>query len=368
MKRFLIKIIVLILKILYAPMKLRRTQNKIVWLSRQSSDMSLDIRMLSRAIYAISPETKQVFRLRRLRGVHDVSISYGLSLIKDMWEISSAQVAVTDTYSILLSCLKHKDVLKIIQIWHALGAVKKFGLQSVGRAQGRDARIAEGMSMHKNYDYVVAPSKATAKFYIEAFGCGQERIKLASLPRVDVILDGTSRRKEFEELNPACAGKRIILYLPTFRKNDSTYAQLLERVFSNSDEISLITSLHPLSKKNSSLPRFNGLFSTYDLMKLSDEIITDYSASSFEGALLGKPLWFFIPDFEYYCNEQGINTDITAEFPSACFTDPQLLRRSIENGNYDHKALSAFVDKYVEYKGTDNTSILAKWICSFIKK
>ena len=368
MKRFLIKTIVLILKILYAPMKLRKTQNKIVWLSRQSSDMSLDIRMLSSAIYELSPDTKQVFRLRRLRGVHDISLSYAFSLIKDMWEIASAHVAVTDTYSIPLSCLKHKKELEIIQIWHALGAVKKFGLQSVGKTQGRDARIAEGMSMHKNYGHVVAPSAATAKFYLEAFGCTDASIKIASLPRVDVILDGKSLRDEFERLNPSVVGKKLIVYLPTFRKNDLQCAEALNNAFSDSEDIALITSLHPITKKNADRYGFKGQFSTYDLMKLADGIITDYSASSFEGSLLQKPLWFFVPDFEEYRIEQGINTDITAELPNACFKEPDSLYHAIRKSDYDIKSLVDFSDKYVENKGTDNTAVLAKWICYFIKK
>ncbi len=368
MNGLLIKTIVLILKILYAPMKLRRTQKKIVWLSRQSSDMSLDIRMLSRAIYEFSPEIKQVFRLRRLRGEHDISISYGFSLLRDMWELASAQVAVTDTYSIPLSCLKHKKGLEIIQIWHALGAVKKFGLQSVGKVQGRDARIAELMSMHKNYGHVVAPSNDTARYYLEAFDCKHAKIFIGSLPRVDVIMDGSSRRDEFLAMNPAFANKKILVYLPTFRKCDVDCAERLNEAFADSPDYAVVTSLHPLSKRKAANRfEFNGDFSTYDLMKLSDGIITDYSACSFEGALLKKEMWFFIPDFDKYRDEQGINTDVTVELPNACFTDALQLRQAIERCDYDYAALVSFAKKYVEHQGTDNTEKLAKWICSFIK-
>ena len=367
MKGFLVKTIVWILKILYAPMKLRRTKKKIVWLSRQSSDMSLDIRMLSQTIYDFRPDVEQVFRLRRLRGEHDISLSYGFSLIKDMWELASAQIAVTDTYSIPLSCLKHKKGLEIIQIWHALGAVKKFGLQSVGTPQGRDARIAEWMSMHKNYDHIIAPSKAASAYYSEAFGCDPERIVIASLPRVDVILDGSSQKEAFLELNPQFVGKKLFVYLPTFRKNDIQYAEQLSDTFAHSEDTALIISLHPLSRKKASNRfGFNGNFTTYDLMKLADGIITDYSACSFEGALLNKPILFFIPDFDAYSVEQGINTDITLEMPSACFTDPRKLYEAVSD-RYDFGALSAFADKYVEHKGIDNTEKLSKWICSFIK-
>ncbi len=52
------------------------------------------------------------------------------------------------------------------------------------------------------------------------------------------------------------------------------------------------------------------IFSSYDLMKLADIIITDYSACAFEASLLLKPLYFFIPDYESYMQDRGINVDV----------------------------------------------------------
>ena len=92
-------------------------------------------------------------------------IAYCFSIIGDMYYLATSKVAIIDTYSITVSCLKHKKSLKVIQMWHALGALKKFGLQSVGTKEGRDEKISRAMCMHKNYDYVLAPSKKTAKFY-----------------------------------------------------------------------------------------------------------------------------------------------------------------------------------------------------------
>ena len=154
-----------------------------------------------------------------------------------MWEIASARIAITDTYSIPVSCLNHKESLKIFQIWHALGAVKKFSLQSAGKAQGRDLGVAKAMSMHKNYDFVVAPSKKTAEFYCEAFGCNKDKIVIASLPRVDVILNGESRYDEFIELNPQYKNKKLITYLPTFRDGDFHFAENLYKAYQQASSL-----------------------------------------------------------------------------------------------------------------------------------
>ena len=363
MKLIIIKFFVAFIRALYAFMKLRKTENKIVWLSRQSNEKSEDMKMLSEEISKLSPETKQVFRLCRLKDENGLSVSYIFFILRDMWELASAKIAILDTYSIPVSCLKHKENLKVFQIWHALGAIKKFSLQSAGKAQGRDLSVAKAMYMHKNYDFVISPSKKTAKFYCEAFGCTEDKIIVASLPRVDVLSDGKSRYDEFIRLNPQYENKKLITYLPTFREGDSGYIKALYDGFDGDEEYALIVSLHPSTQKDERY-ELNGSFSAYDLAKLSYGIISDYSAATLECSILNKPLWFYIPDYEKYKTEQGLNIDIMAEMPSASFVDGNELMNSIKNKVYNFEDLKRFSDKYIENKGTDNTGKLADIICN----
>lgn len=369
MKLLIIKVFILFIRILYAPMKLRKTENKILWLSRQSDSKSSDMVMLEKGIAEISPDTQQVFRLRRLKDESSLSLSYIFSIFGDMWELSSAKVVIIDTYSIPVSCLKHKKDLKTVQIWHALGAVKKFSLQSAGKAQGRDPGVSRAMHMHENYDYVIAPSHKTAEFYCEAFGCGRENIKILSLPRVDVLLDGTSKREEFLKLNPEFDGKKIVSYIPTFRDNDEVYAEQISEAFKDCDGYKLVVSAHPLSRTaENGRYKINGDFISRDLMKLSDVIITDYSACAFEASLLNKPLYFYIPDYEIYKNEQGLNVDVKNEMPLYSFESAEDLIIAIKGDDYGFDTLSLFREKYVENKSTNNTERMAKFICSLLKE
>lgn len=366
MKTFIVRVFVLVIRILYAPMKLRKTQNKIVWLSRQSDTKSQDMEMLSREIEKISPETKQVFRLKKLKDQTGVSISYIFSVFGDMWHLANSKIAICDTYSIPVSCLNHKKDLKIVQIWHALGAIKKFGLQSVGMGGGRSAETAKILSMHKNYDCVIAPSEKAGEFYCEAFGCSPDKIKIASLPRVDVILSGTGRRAEFMQKNPQCKGKEIYVYLPTFREGDADAIEKLSRAFEGSKDKVLVISAHPHSLTEAY--NFAGDFSTYDLMKLSDGIITDYSASAFEASLLMRPLWFFAPDYDAYLEERGLNTDIKELMSDAFFTDADELLAAIDSGEYNFDQLNRFSETFVSHRGENNTAHLANIICSITDK
>lgn len=368
MKLLILKIFVFAIRVLYAPMKLRRTQNKILWLSRQSNEKSSDMLALESAINIAEPGVKQVFRLRRLKDESAVTLSYVFGIIGDMWHIASSKVVIVDTYSIPVSCLTHKKDTRIVQIWHALGAVKKFGLQSVGKAQGRAEDVSRVLCMHRNYDYVLAPSKATADVYCQAFGCGEENIKILSLPGVDSLLDGENRRAEFLSLNPEYEDKKIVAYIPTFRNDDDIYAQRLSEAFLHKTGYALVVSAHPLSKTVATGKyKFNGDFTSRDLMKLCDVIITDYSACAIEGSLLNKPLYFYTPDYDVYLAEQGLNIDLKAELPFAVFEEANALISAIDGTKYAFQTLSAFSGRYVENINTDNTERLTSFICSLLK-
>ena len=358
MKLLLVKAFVAALRMLYAPLKLRKTQNKILWLSRQSDEPSLDMRLLSAELNAVMPGVRQQFRLKKLRDESSLTLGYIFSVIGDTFAMSNAKLVITDTYSISVSCLTHKKGTEIIQLWHAPGAIKKFSLQSVGLEQGRDEKIANAMCMHKNYTCVIAPSQNTAKFYAEAFGCSESVIKICGLPHLDVLLDGKNRRSEFTEKNPRFAGKGIAVYLPTFRDGDSEYAADLREAFKSQNVYELCVSAHPLSKTAKS-DALQGGFDTTDLIKLADLVITDYSACAFESAMLNKKLYFYLPDYEKYKDGRGLNIDPFAELPLASFTDAAELCEAL-GGEYDCTALENFTNKYIESRAADNTAHLAK--------
>ncbi len=369
MKVFLITALKLFLALIYAPIKLFKAQNRIVYLSRQSNDKSIDMLLLEAEIKKQSPKTQQVFRLRMIPDGFAEKIKYCFGVVGDMYYLSTARVAILDTYSIPVSCLKHKKSLKVVQMWHALGAVKKFGLQSLGTKEGRDEKISKAMCMHKNYDYVLAPSKAAARFYMEAFGCSSDKIKICSLPRVDYILNGNSAVQRFYSDNPSFSHKKLILYLPTFREREAYAADELISEFEDmSDDYNLIISVHPLFSKLKPDEKFgcNGNYSTYDLMKVADCIITDYSACAFEASLLMKPLYFFVPDYEQYIRERGANVDLKAELNDAVFENARDLFSAIKSKNYNFDMLYAFKSKYVENTNNNNAEILAKFICMLI--
>lgn len=327
--------------------------------------------LLEKALRAELPETEQVFRLRMIPDGIVPKIKYCFGIIGDMYYLATSRIALLDTYSITVSCLNHKKSLKVIQMWHACGAIKKFGLQSLGTKEGRDERVSRAMCMHKNYDYILAPSRATALFYMEAFGCSADKMKICSLPRVDEVLTDNGVAARFFRENPSLSQKKIVLYLPTFRDRETYAVQSLKDEFSASmgEDYHLIVSTHPLFSKIEKEKRFscNGTYSTYDLMKVADIIITDYSACAFEASVIMKPLYFFVPDYDEYSRERGLNIDLKAEMTSSVFENADALCRAIKTDLYDFNSLFAFKTKYMENTNSNNTDILAKFISILLR-
>ncbi|MCD7796984.1 MAG: CDP-glycerol glycerophosphotransferase family protein [Clostridiales bacterium] len=370
MKVILFAILKLGIRIIYAPIKLFKTKNRIVYLSRQSNGKSVDMALLEKAIEQEMPDTEQVFRLRMIPDGFAAKIKYCFAVIGDMYYLATSRVAILDTYSITVSCLKHKSELKVIQMWHALGAIKKFGFQSVGLKEGRDERISNAMCMHKNYDYVLAPSKATALFYMEAFDCKADKMKICPLPRVDEFLTDNEASARFYKENPALGDKKIVLYLPTFRDREAYVAQQLKVEFEDMTGYHLIVSPHPLSSKMRVEPEFsyNGDFSSIDLLKIADVVITDYSACAFEASVLMKPLYFFVPDYDEYSKERGLNVNLKEEMGDFTFEHADELCKAIRIGNYDLNKLYEFKSKYVGNTKANNSQILAKFISMLVQK
>ncbi len=350
MKYFLIVIFRFVLNVVYFMFKLfLKPKNKITFLSRQSNEKSLDFKLLQKEIAKLSPETKQVFRLKKVDSGIVNALKYAFFILGDMYHLATSEIAVCDTYSIAVSFLNQRKSLKVFQIWHSLGATKKFGLQSLGLSEGRSEAVSRAMRMHKNYTTVFAPSKATAEFYKEAFGVEDCQIEICGLPHIDIVLNGENCREEFIKKNPKVKGKKIIFYLPTFRSNEEKIVDSLNEQFENS-EFALITSLHPLSTVDAADYGYNGEFSVFDIMKFADAVITDYSACVYEAALLCKPVYLYVPDFDDYNKNRGINVDIKKELPDCVFENVKELFVSLKSENFDLGSIKKFAEKYVESK------------------
>lgn len=344
-------------------------KNKITMLSRQSNDINIDFEMLLDEFSNQDKNIKVKVLCKEVPKNIIGRIKYCFFLIICLYHISTSKVCIIDGYSIPISCLKHKKDLKIIQIWHSLGAIKQFGKQVIDKKEGSKSEISKIMKMHQNYDYVLCASDATREFYKQGFGVDESKILKLGMPRIDYLLGKDEKiNKKIENLYkdyPNLKEKKTILYVPTFRQGKSVHIyDLINSV--NTDEYNLIIKLHPLDKTIvDSKYTINNKYSTFDLLKIADYVITDYSALSLETSILdNKQLYFYLYDIEDYKIDRGLNVNLRKEMPNYTFSNVDDIIKNIQEDNYNFEELKKFRDKYVQTVDTNNS----KRIVEFTKK
>ena len=362
MKKLIVRTGKIFLNIIYSFLKLLPTENQIVFISMQSDSISLDFELLKKDLEYREPGTKLVFLCKKMESSLTKKsdyIKYVFNMLEYTLEamhyLATSKVCVAESYCVPISLLKHKKDLKIIQIWHASGAIKKFGYQSLDTKEGKSSEIAQLMCMHKNYDYVIAPSEATKNIFAEAFNIEKEKIVKLGLPRLEYITNREYDKTEkiYNEY-PQLKNKKVILYVPTFRKGKNIdLTEILN--YSLKDEYKLIIKLHPL--ENTVVPeeyKIDSKYTTYDLIKIADYIITDYSILSIEASILEKPIFLYLYDLEEYSQNRGLNINLQQELNTfTCRTFNDIMNK-IQKGDYNLEEIKKYRNKYIEIE-TDNS-------------
>ena len=335
---------------------------KVAIISRESDEKTLDVAMLEEELSRRGIRVKVLSKLLTKDKSVRNALGYLGQIVRQEAEILRSDVVVLDTYCIPASMLPHRKGTKVVQIWHALGAVKKFGWQTVGKTDGSSARTAKRMRMHEGYDYVVCPSEATARHYCEAFRVSRDKIVKLGLPRIDFIKamthgdEGCDMKERVLDRYPKLrdAGKKTVLYAPTFRRGQMPDAAGLADAL-DPQRYNVLVKLHPLYAAGVKAERDNVIygddFSTYELLSAADIVVSDYSALVIEATLSDRPLYLYTYDEEEYGNRTGLNMDFSSEaIGKYTFSDARELAKALEQP-YDFDALRAFGRKYIEAEG-----------------
>lgn len=353
-KLILINIWKLINNVIYTFYKLFKTKNKVTFISRQTNGKSLDFELLVEEIKKQDPKTEIIVLNKMIEKSILEKIKYAFYIYYQMYHIATSKTVILDGYCIPICTLKHKKNLKVIQIWHALGALKKFGYSILDKKEGSKTEIALTMDMHKNYTYILTSSEFTKQYFMQAFNAKEEQMKVIPLPRVDFLKSDLYKKNVKEKFYKyynvlGKNGKKKILYVPTFRKNtDENFEGIINSV--NYDKFDIIIKSHDdtelvYSAKKEYTEKTN--FSGMELLHVADYVITDYSAIAFEAAVAEKPIYFYNYDYDTYIDGRGFYIDYEREMPGVISKDIKEILKAIENEDYDYKKIQEFKDKYV---------------------
>ena len=278
---------------------------------------------------------------------------YFLNCLQQLVEMKKSKLIILNDNNYIVSNRKPKDT-KVIQIWHAPGAVKKFGNQIKRQYPIR------------NYDACICNSSYWKPVYAQAFGMDENKIHVTGFPRMDTIHNADN---EFIKKHPECKGKRLILYAPTFRGNiiDGFVVESMDFTKLNIDENTyILCKYHPLLE-DIHIHHDQVLNVThedlYDLMNVSDLLISDYSSVFFDFCLIDKPMIVYVPDYENYKQTIGLNMDIYKEFKYVCTTMDELNQLIASDLKVDEQ----FQQKFVPFKDGKNTERVVEVIKNLMK-
>ena len=341
-------------------------KNKVVMLSRQSNEPSIDFKLLENEIKKRNNQIKVVMLCRKIPKKFWKRIEYCFYLIKCMYHIATSKVCIVNGYVIPVSILHHKKKLTIVQIWHAMGAIKQFGFQITDKKEGSRSSVVKIMKMHQNYTNIICTSETTKKFYAQAFYTDEAKILTLGMPRIDYLLEknGEIDKKvnEIYEIYPRLKEKTNILYVPTFRKNKKIDLNPIIDSFKD-EKYNLIIRLHPLDHTNVEKKfLIDNKYQTLELLKIADYVITDYSAIAFEAAVLRKKIFFYLYDIQEYEKTRGLNIDLKKEMSDETYSNIQEIAKKIESNYYNEAELESFRQKYVETGDTENTKRIVDYL------
>lgn len=321
-----------------------KLKNQIAFVSARSND-------------ALLPNMKSVYeRIKSYKVVFTQMMPYSDEKMDEAIEaVYSSKVVVTDDYFYLFRKFGKKPGQKFVQLWHATGAFKKFGLD------GTDLFPEVDRLYHKDYDLVSVSGENLKGIYADAFGIDRKIVKGYGAPRTDKLLQPDyveETRKRILEAYPNLKEKQVILYAPTFRDSNGKdkhffYPEMNFESLSSSlkrEQVFLICP-HPVmqnqivDKEYRNIVQVND-FTTNEMMCIANLLVTDYSSVIFEYSLLNKPMVFYCYDYDEY--NRDFYLDYEKDLPGKMFRNYGDLEQYICKGEFkDVAAVQDFRNRYM---------------------
>ena len=245
----------------------------------------------------------------------------------------SSVVFLNDNFMPLADLALRKNA-KWVQLWHAEGAFKRFGLDIASLPDDVRARVKHG---NAKLHAVICSSSSVVPVYASAFGVPQEKVLPLGSPRADAYIRAAKDADSaaFRQKYFGGAKKKVVLYAPTFRDDPAENKQLLTHFDFDAfqrelgGDYLLVLRLHPQFHdvpvpdgvcNMTGFPDAGGLFAACDLL------VTDYSSVCMDFALLGKPCVFYAFDLDKYADDRSFYKDYKTYVPGAVAeTFPQLI-------------------------------------------
>jgi CDP-ribitol ribitolphosphotransferase len=282
-------------------------------------------------------------------------VAYMLRLVRGMYHLRRARLFVVDNAYLPIHVGPHPSRTTVVQVWHATGALKRFGADAL-----RPLEEPERTFLHRFYDWVVVSGEPARAPYARALRTPLDRVLPLGTPRTDRLFDPegvAAVRAGFLDAHPELVGRRVVLHAPTFRgrgrgrwASDSLDAPRLRELLPA--EYALVLKTHP--NLDPALTPTAGYDVVLDprseieqALAAADVLVTDYSSSIFDWAVLRRPLVLLVPDLEEYERDPGLYLDYRTEMIGTQVEDTDGVARAILGDDFDLSRSAAFVARHL---------------------
>lgn len=363
----------------------RVKKGRVVFWSTLGKDFSCNPLYISDYLLDYESDTFEVFWVYKKnldKKVFDPrikAVKYGS--VKHLYIMQTAEFLVTNHRTSTKGMLWIKRAKqKYIMTWHgsmALKMIEKDAIQSLGSQYEKFARKDS-----QNCSLMLSDSEWFTHLLRNSFWYNGEILQ-EGMPRNDIFYHKEKHAdiikkvaKRFNILN--YSDKIIILYAPTFRTDHGTTQYILkwgkikaEIEAVQKKDVIVLMRLHPtlldiVDTQELISEDFVRNASSYDsiqeLLIASDMLITDYSSTMFEFALLKKPCFLYTPDVKSY--DRGFYFPVE-ELPFASSLTEDSLINNITSFNSDiyYKNVDTFMSKTFNVKGNGHAcNKLAQWM------
>lgn len=307
-------------------------EKKVVFCSNRNEKLSGNLLNLHRVFESDDNYklTVQCFNFKRSIGGRFI---YFFQSIKSIYNLATASLFILDDYFLPVYYIKNKkDRNKVVQVWHAIGHLKKYGLSI-------EKNKKSPIKHHSNYDVVSvnAPNDVTA--VLSSFDVKKEQLLITGAPRLDSLINSPIKQKEWMK-------KEQFMYAPTYRDatdEDVVYTYINKLILSfieKSDPSKqfLYISLHPYLKTKkinlnnaNNIELFKSSNRSSELLEQIDVLITDYSSILLDYSFFERPILIYAPDYEEYIKKIGFFVNYKEYINTQFYNDSQKLVDNLLN-------------------------------------
>ena len=341
------------LRLVFSLLPIRR--GRVVLASARHAQLEGNLRYLIAEMQRKHPALDYVLLLEPYSYRFFGKLVYLLRLARGMYYLCTSRLFVVDNAYFPIHLAPHRRETTVVQVWHAAGALKRFGL-----ATSVPPRQPERGFLHRHYDYVIASSEGTRSAYAEAMRTPIERVLPLGSPRTDLLFDAAemaAARRRLLGRHPMLEGRRVVLYAPTFRGRGELKraapgldAERLRALLS--DDYALVLKAHPNLHRGPRGRRgydeiMDPATEINDVFTITDILVTDYSSVVFDWALLRRPLVLLVSDLSRYEADPGLFIDYRTEMIGTQVSDTEGVGAAIADGDFDLSPYDAFIERHL---------------------